>query len=581
MLLLFLTTGAWSAGPPPNVVLITIDTLRADHLGCYGYKAIRTPNIDALAKEGVRFERAFTPVPITLPAHSALLTGTYPTTNGMHDFSGNKLSAQQPTLAKVLRQAGYRTGAVVGSAVLDSRFGLDQGFDLYYDHFDFNRLLETNIDEMERPGNEVVDKALAWLDKNGAQRFLLWVHIYDPHYPYRPPSPFREQYKSNPYDGEIAFADAQVGRLVSALKRKDLYQRTMIVLLGDHGEGLGEHDEKTHGFFIYNSTLHVPLIFKLPAKLPAGASPGKARVVADDVSLVDVLPTILNVAAVDVPSGVQGRSLLPLLRGTKPERESVLYSETLLPRLHFDWSELRGLQAGGYHFIAAPKPEVYDLANDPHELHNLFAEKKAVAEEMQGRLQSTIRQYLPDRELAEKTGLDPALMERLKSLGYAGFSGGKSQAAPSDKLPDPKDRIRVYERISEAIEDSQHGRYAASVEKLRSTLDTEKDSVPVHYLLGIDYFRLNDFPSAVQEFQRVLQLSPDYALATFYLGLAYANAGDVENAITMLQRTLELDATNFAAAYNLGAAYLHKQMVPEAMAAFRKSVTINPEYAPA
>ena len=225
----------------PNVVVITIDTLRADHLGCYGYKQIRTPNIDALAAEGIRFERAFTPVPVTLPSHTVLFTGTYPMLSGMHDFSGNKLNATQPTLSSVLKEHGYATGAVVGSAVLDSRFGLNRGFDFYYDHFDFSRLDESNLDEMERPGNQVADTTLEWIGQNSQKKFLVWMHLYDPHYPYRPPAPYSEQYKDRPYDGEIAFADEQVGRLIRFLKEKGLYEKTLIVLSGDHGESLGEN----------------------------------------------------------------------------------------------------------------------------------------------------------------------------------------------------------------------------------------------------------------------------------------------------------------------------------------------------
>src|SRR5258707_9063514 len=207
----------------PNVVIITVDTLRADHLGCYGYKQIRTPNIDALAADSVRFERAYTPVPVSLPAHTAIFTGTYPLLSGMHDFSGNKLSPNQPTLASVLKQQGYVTGAVVGSAVLDSRFGLNKGFDFYYDHFDFNRMQESNLEAMERPGNVVTDVALDWLGKNAESKFFLWVHLYDPHYPYQPPPPYSEQYKDRLYDGEIAFADAQFGRVIAFLKAKGLY----------------------------------------------------------------------------------------------------------------------------------------------------------------------------------------------------------------------------------------------------------------------------------------------------------------------------------------------------------------------
>src|SRR6201993_4786772 len=249
---------------PPNVIIITVDTLRPDHLGCYGYKQIRTPNLDVLAAAGTRFERAYPPVPVTLPAHTVIFTVTYPMYSGMHDFSGNTLNPSQPTLASTLAAQGYATAAVIGSAVLDSRFGLNRGFDFYYDHFDFNRLQESNLDEMERPGNVVADEVLDWLGKNYQRRFFLWMHLYDPHYPYRPPSPYSQEYKSHPYDGEIAFADAQVGRLLGFLKEKGLYQHTLIVLSGDHGEGLGEHGEKTHGFFIYNSTLHVPMIVKLP-----------------------------------------------------------------------------------------------------------------------------------------------------------------------------------------------------------------------------------------------------------------------------------------------------------------------------
>jgi arylsulfatase A-like enzyme/lipoprotein NlpI len=560
----------------PNVVVITIDTLRADHLGCYGYKQIRTPNIDALAADGARFERAYTAVPVTLPSHTVMFTGTYPMLSGMHDFAANKLNPTQPTLASVLKEHGYATAAVIGSAVLDSRFGLNRGFDFYYDHFDFNRLQESNLEEMERPGNLVADVTLDWLSKNYSKKFFLWMHLYDPHYPYRPPAPYGEEYKDSPYDGEIAFADAQVGRLIRFLKSKGLYANTLIVLSGDHGEGLGEHGEKTHGFFIYNATLHVPLIIHLPS----GHAPGAAsrRVVPDLVSLADLMPTVLQTLKVNVPSQVQGHNLLLLMKKVEPVEARSLYAETFLPRLHFNWSELRGAETANYHFIDAPKPELYDLVKDPGETQNLYPEKKAVAEEMRARLAAMIRQYSAGQELAEKTGLDPALMERLKSLGYAGFSGGGSPTITDRALPDPKDRVQVYELISDAIAQSQHGDYADSTEKLNLALKTEPDSVPVRYLLGLNYYRMHDFSNAVAQLERVLQLSPEYALAAFQLGLAYARAGDFDHAIQALKRALELDATNFSAAYNLGIVYQQKQMVTEAMAAFRQSLSIAPDY---
>ena len=416
--------------PAPNVVLITIDTLRADHVGCYGDNQIKTPNIDSLAADGARFERAFAVVPVTLPSHSSMLTGTFPMLSGMHDFSGNKLSPLQPTIASLLKQAGYQTGAVIASAVLDSRFGLNQGFDFYYDHFDFSRLNEANLDEMERPGNVVADVTLDWLAKNSQKKFFLWMHLYDPHFPYNPPEPYRKEYAAQPYDGEIAFADEQVGRLLRFLKEKGLYQNTLIVLAGDHGESLGEHREKTHGFFIYNATMHVPLIIRLPENAFAG------RTVPDLVSLVDLMPTVLGVVGVNVPSQVQGRSLMPQLHGEPIDRDRVLYGETFLPRIHFNWSELRGIENPRYHFIDAPRPELYDLANDPGEVHNLAPDKKAVAAELHARLNVVIRDFSAGKEMAEKTGLDPALMERLKSLGYAGFSGGSNSTATDHTLAD-------------------------------------------------------------------------------------------------------------------------------------------------
>src|SRR6266404_4136639 len=572
------------AKPPLNVVLITIDTLRADHLGCYGYKQIKTPNIDGLAADGVRFESAFAVVPVTLPSHSSMLTGTYPMLSGMHDFSANKLSPLQPTLASVLKQAGYETGAVIGAAVLDSRFGLNQGFDFYYDHFDFSRLDQANLDQMERPGNVVADVALDWLAKNSQKKFFLWMHLYDPHFPYRPPEPYSREYAAQPYDGEIAFADEQVGRLLRFLKEKGIYRNTVIVLCGDHGESLGEHGEKTHGFFIYNATMHVPLIIRLPeSRLPENAP---ARTLADPVSLVDLMPTILGAVGLEIPSQVQGRSLLPELRADRTDRDQsnrdrvrVLYGETFLPRIHFNWSELRGSENTKYHFIDAPRPELYDLAKDPGEIHNLLTEKKAVAEEMRAKLVGMIRDYSPGKELAEKTGLDPALMERLKALGYAGFSGGSNPTISSRDLPDPKDRVVTYELISDAIADSQHGRYQESIDKLKSVIKTEPNSVPAHYLQGLDFYHLNMFAEAVDELQKTVQLSPDYALAFFNLGMAQAHAGQIDAAIATLQRTLQLDGTKVDAASNLGVAFIQKRQLAPAEVALRQSVTINPELA--
>ncbi|HLK34316.1 MAG TPA: sulfatase-like hydrolase/transferase, partial [Terriglobales bacterium] len=536
-----------------NVLLITIDTLRPDHLGCYGDRQVHTPNIDSLAAAGTRFEHAYAPVPITLPSHTVMMTGTYPMYSGIHDFSGNRLNPQQLTLASILRQHGYSTGAVLGSAVLDHRFGLNSGFDFYYDHFDFNRLEDANLDLMKRSGDLVVGQALQWLSANSGKPFFLWVHLYDPHMPYQPPPPFDREYAGRPYDGEIAFADVQVGRLLHFLQQKQLYGRTLIVLSGDHGESLGEHGEKNHGFFIYDTTLRIPFLVKLP-----GGEHHAPRV-GQPASTVDLLQTVLEVLKIPPPADAQGASLLPLIQGKQPATAApvALYSESFLPLLHFDWSDLRGIQVGRYHFIDVPKPELYDISTDPGETRNLYAQKPAVAQELKAQLDSMEKKYTAGTPQAQSMPLDPVLMERLKSLGYAGFSGGHpTKAGDNRQLPDPKDRIGMFELVSEAVDASQHGRYEESVTKLTQALKIEETCIPVHYLLGLDYYRMQSYPEAISEFRRVLQLSPDYALVYYYLGLAYARAGDYPNSLDYLQRTLQADGTNFSAAYNLGAVYL-------------------------
>ncbi len=579
---LFFLGSAWVLPPIhaagedlPNVVVISIDTLRADHLHCYGYPQIETPNIDHLAQSGARFARAYTPVPITLPAHTALFTGSLPMATGMHDFSGNRVPSTAITLAKVLRDRGYTTAAFVGSAVLDSRFGLNQGFETYFDHFNFTPLDEASLDRVERPGDQVMDEALSWLKLHPRPPFFLWVHLYDPHFPYTPPEPYASRYRTHPYDGEIAFDDAQVGRLAAFLKDQGLFDRALVVLAGDHGEGLGEHQEKTHGFFIYNSTLHVPLIIRIPGVAP--------RVVEDPVSLIDVMPTVLQALQIPVPASVEGHGLLgPILGRPLPAPEE-LYAETYLPLLHFAWSQLRSLESGDWKYVDAPRPELYDLRADPGELKNLYPTRQALGHEMRDRLYSLIRRFTPriprTREESEKELTDPALLERLKSLGYAAVSAGTFADASGKELPDPKERVQVYELVSEALADGQHGRYEESLRKLGEAQKLEPSSLPIRYLTALDYFRLKDYPRAVEAFESTLKLDPKFSLATFYLGLAQLEMGNLDGAAQSLERALALDPTNFSAAYNLGALDVKRNRIDAGLAEFKRAVEINPNYA--
>ena len=562
-------------GNPANVVVITIDTLRADHLGCYGDRAIETPNLDALALSAARFTRAFTPVPITLPAHTALFTGSFPMATGMHDFSGNRVPASAMTLAKVLHDQGYSTAAFLGAAVLDSRFGLNQGFDTYFDHFDLARLDETSLDMVKRSGDQVVDNALEWLKANPRRPFFLWVHLYDAHYPYTPPEPYATRYRGRPYDGEIAFDDAQAGRVIALLKDLGVYDSAVLVVTGDHGEGLGEHGEKTHGFFVYNSTLHIPLFVKVP-----GAS---ARQIDKEVSLVDVMPTMLQALQLPIPPSVQGRSLLSDILGKPSPSASNLYAESYLPLLHFHWSQLRALESDGLKYIEAPRPELYDTRVDPHETKNLLPGKQALSHEMRDRLLTVERRYTPASGggAKETEPTDPALADRLRSLGYVAISGGTFSDSSGKALPDPKDRIQVYDLFSDAMADGQHKRYSESLEKLHQAEQVEPASLPIRYLEALDYYHLKDYPHAIDRFNAAIEIDPKFALATYYLGLAQLQTGDMTGAAASFQHTLELDPTNFTAAYDLGALEVKQKQVQEGIHHFELAVRINPDYAPA
>jgi arylsulfatase A-like enzyme/Flp pilus assembly protein TadD len=559
----------------PNLVVVTIDTLRADHLACYGYDRIKTPNIDQLARTGVRFANAFTPVPITLPAHTALMTGQYPMSTGIRDFSGNKLTTGAMTLARVLQGHGYSTAAFIGSAALDSRFGLNQGFDTYYDNFNLGHTREIHLDEIERRGDQVVDLALKWLESHRQKPFFIWVHLYDPHAPYDPPEPYARLYRGHLYDGEIAFADAQVGRLFAYLKQQHLYDNSIVVLASDHGESLGEHGEKTHGFFIYNATLHVALIVRIPGDPP--------RVVQQGVSLVDVMPTILQALRISRPPNVQGQSLLSLMMGRQSGSVSGQYSENYAPLIHFGWNRLLSLEWRGMKYIETTRPELYDLKSDPHELHNLFSTHQAMAHEMNERLQDLIRRYTPASKTSAADGqpTDPTLLASLRSLGYAAVSVANLPQVDTRNLPDPKDRVQAYNLVSAALVDNQRSHYTESLRKLLAAEKIAPETLTIRFFAAQNELELKDFLRAAESFQYVLDHNPNDGAAAYYLGVAQISAGNVGAAESSFQLALRIDPHNFSAAYNLGVAYSRQRQADEAIAAFQRAVQILPDYAEA
>ncbi|HEV8129611.1 MAG TPA: sulfatase-like hydrolase/transferase [Acidobacteriota bacterium] len=560
--------------PPPRILFISLDTVRPDHLEPYGYTKIKTPHLAELARNGVLFKHAYTAVPITLPSHAVMLTGTYPMVNGIRDFSGNVLDTKFETLAEVLKKGGYKTAAFIGGAVLDSRFGLNQGFDDYLDRFDINSMAEANLDLIDRPAGAVIDEALSWMEK-ASGRFFVWIHLYDAHYPYAPPEPFRTEYTHQLYDGEIAYADSQLGRLFDFMKRKGWWDSALVLAVGDHGEGLGEHAESYHGFFIYDSTLHVPLIIKAP-----GIRPGRIDSIA---RTIDLYATILQIAGLAIPPQNQGYSLLGKLLG-KDSSAQEAYAETLLPNLHFGWSDLRSLRRGNLKLIDAPRPELYDLAADPDEGTNLFQSRRAMAAPLKEELAKWLQRNSP-REGEKRAGnaehapQDPALIEKLKSLGYIAVSS--PVAVPrTGKGADPKDKIQTAELITSALSLGQKGKYDESLAQLQKAEKDEPDNIAILHLKGLNYYRKRDFPSALEIFKRALAIAPNNAMASYFLALSYLNTGDLDAAIVGFRRTVLLDSTHFLAQHNLGAALVRKRQYQEAIEAFRNAVRIYPDYRP-
>jgi len=562
-------------GQHSNLILITIDTLRADHLGSYGYAGVRTPVLDALAREGVRFSNAFSPVPLTLPAHCSILTGTYPTFHGVRDNSGFVLAPSQVTLAEVLKGAGYRTAAFVGAFVVDSKFGLGQGFDYYFDQFDLSRYENVSPGYIQRTGDEVVRETVRWLGlqraKPGAP-FFAWTHLYDPHDPYTPPEPYLSRHRNNPYDGEIEFTDANVGTLFDCLRRNGVYDDTLIVVAGDHGESLGEHGESKHGFFIYNATLHVPLIVKFPRGQNAG------RVVGESVSLVDIFPTVLQILQAGDPAAakVQGRGLLSLILGKAAGYRPEIYAETYYPRLQFGWSELRALITGKDKYVLAPKQELYDYKADFPESRNLALEKSVMANQLRDRLRDLIGRYSAPSASSARSNLDPETREKLRSLGYVTYSMGDTGTGDFQNLRDPKDEIGTYNEITNLFERSSAGDYRAVIPRYEQLLKLQPDLKIVQYKLGQAFYHTGNYQAALSAFKTAVQLGGDVALATFDLAQTYLKLGRTEDAILGFQRTIELDPMHYRARTNLGLLLKNQGKIPEAIEQLQAAIELAP-----
>jgi len=417
------------------VVVVTIDTLRADRLGCYGYTRIETPNLDKLASGGALFENAISQAPLTPPSHASIFTGTYPVVHKVRNTGGFVLNSKYTTIAEVLQQKGWDTAAFIGAAVLKKNFGLDQGFALYDDQMPREAGRDVSTEYPERSAAAVVDRALSWLgSRPGGKPFFLWVHVFDPHTPYNPPTPFREKYSGQPYDGEVAYTDQQLGRLFDAIDK----QNTLVVVLSDHGESLSEHGEYEHGVFLYDSTLRIAFLLSGP-DIPKGLR------VKQQVRSIDVLPTVLGLLGIKTPPEAQGVNLEPVFAG-REVRTTYSYSETLFPKINLGWTELRAIRTKRWKYIRAPKPELYDLENDPGESTNVIGNFPKEAAELEARLKVVIGGDTgPEKVESQMTS--QATMEQLRSLGYVG-GASQGEYELTGQGVDPKDRLGILKLLS-------------------------------------------------------------------------------------------------------------------------------------
>ena len=534
---------------PPNVYLITIDTLRADHVHCYGYEKIATPAIDELAKSGIRFSKAFTPSPITNTSHTTILTGLLPSAHGVTDF-GIPLAASHPALAHLLAQRGYHTAAFIGAVILDSKSlapGLDQGFE-FYDNFPEHSTTKERWGRVERRGADVVKRAEAWMTAHPRTPQFVWIHLYDPHDPYEPPPPYSQTYKDRLYDGEIAYADSALTNFLAYLKAHSLDDNAIIIVVGDHGESLGEHHEDTHGIFLYDSTLHVPLILKLPKKENAGA------VIDAQVRTTDILPTVLDFTDAPKPEHLDGESLGPLLAKTETAQR-VAFGETDYP-LRFGWAPLRSVRQSEFKFIEAPRPELYDLRSDPGETQNTYAPWNSEVKTSRGLL-ADLRSKLPPKAPSDATVPQGTLSE-LRALGYLGpADAGSSTTVPEPSLlPDPKNKIEEQNLLHRAMLAADSGNTAQAQTDLQKVLELNPTSPTALRQLGDLELQAGEYSKAADHLKAARANQPNDAVVAYELGEALAKLSNFSEARDALEASLKIMPAQLPARVLLGNVYL-------------------------
>lgn len=592
-----------------NVILISIDTLRADHLGVYGNENIKTPHIDRLANEGICFKRAYTPYPTTLPAHVSLMTGTYPTFHGVRNNGIFSAHESLTTLAEVFKDKGYTTKAVIAAYVLERTYGLAQGFDLYDDKFSKSDPFSTGVQAAERKARAINKRATHFLKQHEDGPFFMWLHYYDPHMDFAPPPKFAREYADCLYDGEIAYVDEQIGALLKVLKKEGFEENTIVVIVSDHGEGLMEHNEQEHGILTYDTTLHVPFIIYNPRLFPS------AKMIDAQVSLIDVMPTLMDMLGMDVVAeapDMQGKSLMPIINGEVKEVHDLLYFETLLPFFDYGWAGLRGVRNDEIKYISAPKPELYNTSSDPKELENLYESQKAVAEKFHKAMEETAVRITVDNEGKSEKELDAEAREMLSALGYT--SGVYHSGLDQDPFQgaNPSDRIWVLPAIYKAITKFKNGDFTGAVSSLEKLRDEEPDNSHVLITLARIHNEMGHLDKAEKYFREHLEIRPndsqvlselsknlhiqgksDEAITLLDLimklypweertvtsnkALIQLERGNLEEAEKLLLKSIELDP-NYSNAYNnLGTLCGQRSEHDQAIKYFKKAIAVDPE----
>ena len=546
-----------AAANQPSIILITLDTVRADRMGFLGSKSGLTPHLDALAQQSVVFERAYSQAPITPASHATILSGTYPRFHGVRDF-GSRLLDSTPYLPDLLRARGYRTAAFVSSIILDPKNGFapgfERGFDVYDAGFRRTKRGEKRFGTMQRRGDETVARALDWLEKNRQRPVFLWIHIWDAHDPYDPPEPFKEPYANAPYDGCVAYVDATVGKLLAGLRTAGIYDGALIAVVSDHGESLGDHGENTHGVFLYDSTIRVPLLIKFPKARFAGQR------VAPRASLVDLAPTLLESLQEPIPAAMQGQSLISLI-GAKPVRDRPSFAENEYTHRGFGWSSLQALRTGHFLFVRAPQPELYDQTTDPNEDRNLYEKNKLAAARLAVQLDRLLKRAGANAPEAARGSLDPQSMEKLRALGYVASLGAQTTSSSVD----PKTHIQVANDLHDANLRIEEGKEMTAIPLLERVVANDPQIPHAQYFLGVAYKELRQYDRAIPHLKKAIELVPDSMMAQYEMALALYEKGELGPSATHLEIVVEHSPDWMDARFSLAAVYARIDRIPEAM----------------